>query len=177
MEIRKILKNDYDVVDSLIREAFETSIYGYNDEAKLVKRIRNSDSYEPSLEVVATAKDGEIMGHGLMSQVEIVNDKERRFTGLALAPLSVSLSYQRKGIGGEIVDELEKRAKTLNYQFVSILGDPNYYSKFGYIRASEFEISPSYEVPDEAFRIKPLFPNSLDSVRGILKYSKAFEIK
>lgn len=177
MEIRTIFKNDYNVVDSLIREVFKTSPYGYNDEAKLVKRIRNSDSYEPSLEVVATAKDGEIMGHGLMSQVEIVNDKERRFTGLALAPLSVSLSYQRKGIGGEIVDELEKRAKTLNYQFVSILGDPNYYSKFGYIRASEFEISPSYEVPDEAFRIKPLFPNSLDSARGILKYSKAFEIK
>lgn len=53
-----------------------------------------------------------------MSQVEIANDKERRFTGLALALLSVSLSYQRKGIGGEIVDELDKRVKTLNYQFV-----------------------------------------------------------
>lgn len=49
MEIRTILKNDYDVVDRLIREAFETSIYGYNDEAKLVKKIRNSDSYEPKL--------------------------------------------------------------------------------------------------------------------------------
>ncbi|WP_237714972.1 hypothetical protein [Enterococcus sp. C1] len=59
---------------------------------------------------------------------------------------------------------------------MSILGDPNYYSEFKYIRASEFDISPSYELPDEAFRIKPLFPNSLDSVRGILKYSKAFEI-
>ena len=59
---------------------------------------------------------------------------------------------------------------------MSILGDPNYYSKFGYIRASEFEISPSYEVPDEVFRIKTLFPNSLNSVHGILKYSKVFEI-
>ncbi|EJF48085.1 acetyltransferase [Enterococcus sp. C1] len=75
MEIRTILKDDYEVVDSLIREAFETSIYGYNDKAKLVKKIRNSDSYVPKLEVVATAKDGEILGHGLMSQVEIVNEK------------------------------------------------------------------------------------------------------
>lgn len=48
MEIRTILKNDYNVVDSLIREVFKTSPYGYNDEAKLVKRIRNSDSCEPS---------------------------------------------------------------------------------------------------------------------------------
>lgn len=177
MEIRTILKNDYNVVDSLIREVFKTSPYGYNDEAKLVNKIRNSDSYEPKLEVVATTKDGEILGHGLMSQVEIVNEKGEIVVGLVLAPLSVRESYQGKGIGGEILNELEKRAKKLDYKFVSILGDPNYYSKFGYIRASEFEISPSYEVPDEAFRIKPLFPNSLDSVRGILKYSKAFEIK
>lgn len=176
MEIRTILKNDYDVVDRLIREAFETSIYGDNDEAKLVKKIRNSDSYEPKLEVVAISKDGEILGHGLMSQVEIVNEKGASFVGLVLAPLSVLVSYQAKEIGGEILNELEKRAKKLDYKFVSILGDPNYYSKFGYIRASEFEISPSYEVPDEVFRIKPLFSNSLNSVQGILKYSKVFEI-
>lgn len=176
MEIRPILKNDYDIVDSLIREAFETSNYGYNDEAKLVKKIRNSDSYEPNLEVVAITKDEKILGHGLMSPVEIVNENEERFVGVALAPLSVRVSYQGKGIGREILNELEKRAKKLNYKFVSILGDPNYYSKFGYVRASDFDIFSSYEVPDEAFRIKPLFSNSLNSVQGVLRYSKAFEI-
>ncbi|HAQ0508470.1 TPA: N-acetyltransferase [Enterococcus faecium] len=176
MDIRTILKDDYDVVDSLTREAFETSNYGYNDEVKLVKRIRSSDSYEPSLEVVATSKDGEILGHGLMSQVEIVNEKGENFVGVTLAPLSVLVSYQGKGIGGKILNELEERAKKLSFQFVSILGDPNYYSKFGYVRASELEIFPSNKIADEVSRIKPLFSNSLNSVHGKLRYSKAFEI-
>jgi len=176
MDIRTIQTQDEEEIEQLIRAAFEQSDHGYNDEAKLVTNIRNSSGYVQDLEVVAVTENGKIVGHGLMSPCEVINEKGERFFGLVLAPLSVSVSYQSKGIGGEIVNELEKRAQKGNDRFVSILGDPTYYARFHYVRASKYQIFSSDEVPDEAFMIKPLYAQALQSVQGTLRYSSAFEL-
>lgn len=172
MEIRKVKSRDYDEISKLIKETFSNTTNGYGSEAELVEKIRESDYYIDELEVVAI-EDNSIIGHGLLSEVDII-DGHHKHKGLVLAPLEVNTRYQKKGIGTAILNELEKRAKGYKLSFISILGHPSYYSKFGYIPASKFHITAPFSVPDEAFMIKAINNQTLDNISGMIKYSEAF---
>ncbi|TWW13902.1 N-acetyltransferase [Dellaglioa algida] len=173
MQIRTINNKDYENVDKLIREVFTNTSRGYGNEAELVDKIRRSESYINDLEIVAV-ENVEIIGHGLLSEVRVINS-DNSYVGLVLAPLEVAINHQNKGTGKILMKELERRARNLNYQFISILGHSDYYPKFGYIPASKFNIKAPFDVPDEVFMIRPLFEGALDTVDGIVKYSNAFE--
>lgn len=108
-----------------------------------------------------------------MSEVEIVSDSQK-FKGLVLAPLDVLTTYQGKGIGAAVLLELEKRAKILDYPFISILGHETYYPKFGYVPTSQYQIKAPFEVPDKNFMIKELTDGGLEGKSGVIHYSEAF---
>ncbi|MGM0218687.1 GNAT family N-acetyltransferase [Enterococcus sp. AZ126] len=173
MKIRKVTSKDYKEISELIKESFTNTENGYGHEAELVDKIRVSDCYNDELEIIATENE-KIIGHGLLSEVNIVNDNQK-FKGLVLAPLGVATDYQGKGVGKKILQELENRAEKLNYKFISILGHPSYYTRFGYIPASKYNIKPPFDVLDEVFMIKPLRSNSLNNINGTIRYSRAFE--
>ncbi|MBO0431916.1 N-acetyltransferase [Enterococcus sp. DIV0660C] len=174
MQIRTINKKDFLKVDKMIREAFEHTERGYGNEAELVDKIRASDTYDPALEMVAVDDENFIVGHGLLSEVEIVDSDGVAYVGLVLAPLDVEVSHQGEGIGTNILMELEKIAKELHYRFISILGHPEYYPRLGYVPASKYSVKAPFDVPDEMFMIKPLYDNALDSISGTIKYSDTF---
>ncbi|WP_416212707.1 GNAT family N-acetyltransferase [Jeotgalicoccus nanhaiensis] len=86
-----------------------------------------------------------------------------------LAPIAVNPGLQQKGIGKLLMNELEKRAKRFDYGFISILGHPGYYVKFGYGPASEYNIYPPFEgIPDEAFMIKEIQEGYLKNKEGTI---------
>ncbi|MDM7654548.1 MAG: GNAT family N-acetyltransferase [Lactococcus cremoris] len=172
MIIKTINLEDYKEVAELIRESFSQSEHGYGNEAELVDKIRNEEGYIKDLEIVAF-EDGKITGHGLLSEVSIVNQSQS-FKGLVLAPLDVLPAYQGKGIGAAILLELEKRAKILDYSFISILGHESYYPRFGYVPASQYQIQARFEVPNENFMIKELIDGRLEGKSGVIQYSEAF---
>ncbi len=84
------------------------------------------------------------------------------------------LDYQNKGIGKALINYGLEVAKNLGYESVVVLGHENYYPKFGFKKASEFDIKPPFEVPDEAFMVLELKENGLKNVSGIVEYSNAF---
>lgn len=172
MIIKTINLEDYKEVAELIRESFSQSEHGYGNEAELVDKIRNEEGYIKDLEIVAF-EDGKITGHGLLSEVSIVNQSQS-FKGLVLAPLDVLPAYQGKGIGAAILLELEKRAKILDYSFISILGHESYYPRFGYVPASQYQIQAPFEVPNENFMIKELIDGRLEGKSGVIQYSEAY---
>mgnify|MGYP000922329802 CR=1 FL=1 len=53
MNIRTIQEIDFPEVDSLIRQAFTPTAFGYGNESELVEKIRLSKEYLPKLELVA----------------------------------------------------------------------------------------------------------------------------
>ena len=172
MIIKTINLENYNEVTELIRESFSQSEHGYGNEAELVDKIRNEEGYIKDLEIVAF-EDGKITGHGLLSEVSIVNQSQS-FKGLVLAPLDVLPAYQGKGIVAAILLELEKRAKILDYSFISILGHESYYPRFGYVPASQYQIQAPFEVPNENFMIKELIDGRLEGKSGVIQYSEAF---
>ncbi|GIQ95777.1 GNAT family N-acetyltransferase [Lactiplantibacillus plantarum] len=153
-------------VDSLIRNAFKKSEHGYNGEAELTSTLRNS-STRTFERVVIT--DNKVVGHALLSEAKI-----NQISGLVLAPISVLPEYQGKGVGSQLMLEIENIAQDNSYKFISILGDPHYYSRFGYKPASTYGVIAPMEVPEEVFMIK-IFDQNND-YSGLLKYAPEFKL-
>ncbi len=78
-------------------------------------------------------------------------------------------------MGQHLLKELEKRAIRKEFSYISILGDPQYYSRFGYVPAEKYKVKAPFDVPAEAFLIRPLQPEALRNVSGCIKYAQAFE--
>lgn len=171
--IRTIRQSDYSNVSDLIRNTFSKTSNGYRNEAELVDRIREDPTYNKRLEVVAE-NNNQIIGHGLLSEIQVTNS-ESSATGLCLAPLTVTQAFQKTGVGTAIVNELDTRAIQLGYKFISVMGWPDYYPRFGYAKASKFGIKAPFPVPDDVYMIKPLVNGGLKDVHGTVKYLDAFD--
>ena len=76
-----------------------------------------------------------------------------------------------------MLKELEKRAVQQDFPFISILGHPQYYSRFGYVSAEKYKVTAPFDVPAEAFMIRPLHPNALKIFRGVSNMRKPLMYK
>ncbi len=167
MYIREERISDYDVVYKMVKAAFETAEHSDGDEHNLVVRLRASEAFIPELSLVAVEGD-EIVGYILFTKIKIGQN-----TALALAPLAVSPSRQRQGIGIELMREGHRIAKELGYDFSVVLGSEKYYPKAGYRPASEFGILPLFEVPSENFMALDL-QGGQGRQDGTVEYAKEF---
>lgn len=171
-KIRQEQESDNKAVYRLVELAFRNMEESDHREHFLVERLRKSDAFVPELSLVAES-NGEIIGHILMTKVEIVSD-DKAVTSLGLAPVSVLPDYQGAGIGGALIREVHKRAAGLGYGSSVLLGHKDYYPKFGYKRAIDFGIEFPFDVPHEFCMAIELLPDGLKDVHGMVKFSKSF---
>ncbi|OQR57512.1 GNAT family N-acetyltransferase [Bacillus sp. CDB3] len=169
--IRQEQKNDYSKTEEVVKQAFLNEEFSDKKEHELVKRIRKCDAFIPELSLVAV--DEGIVGHILLSKITIEQDGTS-VESLALAPVSVARGHQKKGIGGKLTTAALEKAKELGYESVVVLGHPEYYPKFGFERASQWNIKAPFEVPDEVFMVMELRENALQGAEGVVQYSSAF---
>ncbi|MED1542534.1 N-acetyltransferase [Bacillus inaquosorum] len=172
--IRQELTHEYNTTEDIVKRAFLNEKYSDKKEHFLVNKIRKSDAFIPELSLVAVNDKG-IVGHVLLSKIKIV-DGDNAVDSLALAPVSVAPEYQRKGIGSQLIHVALKKAKELGYRSVIVLGHKDYYPKFGFKPASLWNIKAPFEVPDEVFMALELSKDSLENVKGVVHYSKAFSV-
>jgi putative acetyltransferase len=139
---------------------------------KLVELLRASPHYLPALALVAEL-EGDVVGHVMFttSTVEGTNA-----TILILSPLAVQPEHQRQGVGSALVREGLRRCEAHGVPLVIVEGDPRYYSRFGFRRASELGLErPSEQTPEFAFQALPL-PTYDPSLRGRVIYTPPFEL-
>jgi len=164
MLIRSENSTDYDQVFKLNSYAFERK-----DEAILIDKIRQSDSFVPQLSLVAES-DNSIVGHILFTKVKINNEEL-----LALAPMAVIPGKQKDGISKLLIENGISIAKDLGFRAVLVLGHPDYYKKFGFTTASDYGIkAPWANIPDDAFMAIELFDGALNNISGVVDYGEIF---
>ena len=169
MQIRTETINDYKHVFNLNYLAFENR----DDEAKLVERIRFSNCFIRELSLVAE-EQGEIVGHVLLSKAKVIRETDVTDV-LVLAPVAVNPSFQKKGIGSNLIEEGLRRAKNLGYGLVFLIGHPNYYPKFGFQPARNHGMElTQFEVPDDVFMVNELKGGELARISGELHYPASF---
>jgi len=151
--------------------AFVNSLaFNQVNEAKLVAEIRESENFIPELSIVAEV-NGVIVGHILLSYVELVGEETSKV--LALAPMAVLPEYQRQGIGSSLVRVGLEKADNRKEKLVVVLGHPKFYPRFGFQPAINYGIYCPFSVPSEAFLVKPLI-NYHPSMQGKIKYPPTF---
>ena len=172
MNIRKEEKSDYEQIFKLIEKAFENEEYSDHREQFLVERLRNSDSFVPDLSIVFEMNEM-IVGYILLTKIKI-NHSDFSYDSLALAPVAVLPNYQGNGIGGHLIEFAHKKATELGFESIILLGHPTYYPKFGYRKASDFDIQLPFDVPDENCMAIELVEDALKNVNGMVEYPKEF---
>jgi putative acetyltransferase len=152
-----------------IRRVVELA-FGRPNEADLVDALRKHA--HPQISLVAVV-DGEVVGHIFFSPVSIESEGDA-FAAIGLAPMAVLPNYQNKGIGTELVWAGLRECKLLGHEVVVVLGHPEYYPRFGFVRASQRGIRSEYDVPDEVFMVAELTPRALKGRQGLVKYHSEF---
>lgn len=147
--------------------------FGGGGEADVVDELR--ESCDDFISLVAKV-DGQVVGHILFTPVRIIQTDDWSVLGMGLAPLAVLPEFQGQGIGSALCEEGLRQIEAVGHPFVVVLGDPRYYSRFGFDRASKHGIVSSFEgVPDEAFMITIFEPQIMADVSGIAYYQPAFD--
>ncbi|MBX7263660.1 MAG: N-acetyltransferase [Chitinophagaceae bacterium] len=172
INIRQEVQTDYQIVFDLIEQAFRNEMLSDKKEQFLVERLRKSDNFIPELSLVAETKQ-QIVGYILLSKI-IIETSTENITSLALAPVAVLPSFQKKGIGRKLIEEAHRIAKELGYQSIILLGHEKYYPKFGYRHLHHFNISLPFVAPKENCMALELVPGALKNKNGKVIYPKEF---
>lgn len=131
---------DIPAVRAVVSAAFDTPA-----EAELVDALRADPAWIDGLSIVSTDQDGKVVGHALLTRCHIGDTP-----ALCLAPVAVLPEYQKTGAGSAAISAALDVAKGRGERFVTVLGHPAYYPRFGFTRASTYGIGISIDVPDEA---------------------------
>ncbi|WP_159738044.1 GNAT family N-acetyltransferase [Vibrio atypicus] len=164
MLIRTEAPVDILAVDRLLKTAFETEA-----EANLVMRLRENGNRTFSL--VACTDEGEVIGHLFFSPVTL-DGEDLNWQGLA--PLAVKEEYRREGIAQQLVEEAFSSLYELGYPACVVLGDPAYYSRFGFVPAETHQMRCVWDVPAGAFQVKELKPEEFTGRTGLIEYCPEF---
>lgn len=159
--------------DTTSIRAVVTAAFGRTSEANLVEAIRNSPNFIPQLSIVAK-EDGDVLGHVMLSAIAIAA-QNRTVPALALAPLSAIPARQHEGIGSQLVKVALTKCRELGHSIAVVLGEPQYYRRFGFQTASQFGVQAPFLVPDDAFMVLELKPGALKGVSGIVQYPTYFD--
>lgn len=157
MEIRPETPADRPALYRLIAQAF-----GRPDEADLVMRLRRSGVVGLSL----VAADGpRLVGQALCS---VIGGPMR---ALALAPVSVAPDRQGEGIARTLIRATLAEARAARWQAVFVLGNPDFYGRYGFDTAAAAGFDCPYAGP--YFMVAALEP-VLPVRSGWLAYPAAF---
>jgi predicted N-acetyltransferase YhbS len=169
-------EEDYRETENLVREAFWDVYKPGCNEHLVLHKLRNVTAFVPELDLVAQ-DDSKIVGQIVYSKAKVINGQNQEFIVLCMGPIAVLPSYQKKGIGTNLMEESINKAKKLGHKAIIIFGQPEYYHKFGFKNAKEYNIQTAQGENIDAFMALELGENSLNGIEGKFFYDSAFEPK
>ena len=165
MQIRPFTGEDADSVFEVHRRAFD----GQTEEPRIVQRIHDAEKAVVSL--VAVEND-RVVGHVLFSPTA-VDGYGGTVELVGLGPVGVLPENQHEGVGSSMIQQGMAKCREAGIDAVVVLGDPRYYSRFGFERASEYGLGNEYGA-DEEFMVTPIGEGSLDNVDGTVTFPPEF---
>jgi putative acetyltransferase len=153
---------DIDAITEVTIAAFKNLAVSNQTEQYIINALRDADVL--SLSLVAEI-DGRIVGHIAFSPV-IISDGTKDWYGLG--PISVLPENQKQGIGTSLVNEGLSLLKELCGQGCALVGDPNYYKRFGFRNYPELVHEG---IPQEVFLALPFNENI---PKGTIDFHKSF---
>ncbi|MEL6959575.1 MAG: N-acetyltransferase [Pseudomonadota bacterium] len=123
-KIRQEKEGDEAAIRQVVERAFEGKSFADPNDVTIVDRLRDGGSLVLSL--VATVK-GEVIGQIAVSPAKIGAGRY-----LCVGPIAVLPEHQGKGVGSDLMGHALGVAQAYGRDGVMLMGDPNYYSRFGF---------------------------------------------
>jgi len=163
LTVRPETGEDAEAIRAVHLAAFPTSA-----EADLVTRLQ--EDYDSEISLVAE-QSGEIVGHVMLSRMN-VSAGSQAFRALGLGPVGVLPGAQGSGIGSELIRFALGIAGTLGEEVIFVLGEPEYYARFGFSAEAAAPFASPYSGP--YFMALWLRPNAAPPAAGKAEYAPAF---
>jgi predicted N-acetyltransferase YhbS len=187
MTLRLETPADYAVVERLTFAAFETmELPGRTrtNEHYLAHTMRGAAAFVPELDFVgesiangdAANPGGEIVANIMYTRSKIVRPNGGEVETLTFGPVSVKPELHNRGLGAEIIRHSLDRARELGYDAVVIVGHPQYYPRFGFKPASEYNLAMPDGAAFDALMALELVNGCLGADGGKWYGDKVFEI-
>ncbi len=137
-------------------------------EADLVEQLVRDRDAELSL----VAVDGDaIIGHILFSRMRAEGDG-LPLRALGLAPVAVTSDRQGEGIGSALIEACLRKAELAGADIIFVLGEPEYYGRFGFRRETAEPFASPYAGP--YFQARSLSEKFVQPLSGRAEYAPAF---
>lgn len=144
--IRTERPSDASSIDAVTREAFAGAEHSDGTEQDIVAALRGAGTLAVSL-VAETG--GEVVGHVAASPVRL--DPAAPGEWFGIGPLSVRPDRQKQGIGAALMEAALERLGEQGAAGVVLLGDPEYYRRFGFVQAAPLRFP---DAPAEFFQAR-----------------------
>lgn len=163
MLIRPEEPADREAIGAITAAAFAEVDHSDQSEPEIIARLRASDALTISLVAV---EESAIIGHIAFSPVTIDGAQLDWF---GLGPMAVERGRQSEGIGSALVREGLARLRSQDAAGCVVLGDPAYYSRFGFETDGKLRYDGA---PPEYFMRLQLNGNA--ATEGRVDYASAF---
>ena len=161
--VRPETDGDAEAIRAVHLAAFPTSA-----EADLVTRLH--EDFDSEISLVAE-QEGEIVGHVMLSRMS-VSIGSQAVRALGLAPVGVVPGTQGSGVGSKLIRSALGIAGALGEEVVFVLGEPEYYSRFGFSAEAAAPFASPYAGP--YFMALWLRANAGPPAAGKADYAPAF---
>ncbi|ENX49658.1 GNAT family N-acetyltransferase [Acinetobacter ursingii] len=162
IEIRHEQQQDIQTIEALTQAAFLNEQHSSHTEQFIVNQLRKDGQLTISL---VALEYGTIVGHVAVSPVRISSGETDWY---GLGPISVWPEQQGQGIGSQLMNAALEQLKQLGAKGCVLLGDPEYYHRFG------FKSYPDLILPD----VPPMYFQAISFVndipKGSVSYHEAF---
>lgn len=163
MDIRPEQPADATDIARVTAAAFAQAQHSSGTEAAIVSGLREAGALALSLVAV---DGGAVIGHVAFSPVGVGEEPGAWY---GLGPVSVQPDHQRSGIGRALIEDGLARLRQGGAAGVVVLGDPAYYSRFGFVSDGGLRYG---DVP--AVYLQWLAFGLAAAPRGELRYHPAF---
>ena len=154
-----------------VRRVHLKAFGGREEESRLVDLLHAAGADPISL-VAAEKPGGRILGHILFSPVDL-DGPSATLHLLGLAPIGILPEEHGRGVGSRLIRAGLAACLEAGYDAVVVLGEPDYYSRFGFRRASDRGLGNEY-CADEHFMVAELREGALGGASGTVRYRPEF---
>ena len=163
---------DYKNTELMTMRSFFNKYRPGADEHFLIRIIRESNDYLPQISRIAEY-NGRIVGAVYYTKAWIV-DNDIRHDVITFGPLAVEPTMEGNDIGGALMRETIKLAKEAGCSGIVLMGEPNYYPRFGFERGKKYGITDADGNTWDSLMCLPL-NDDFSNIKGKLIESKDFE--
>ncbi|HWT64079.1 MAG TPA: N-acetyltransferase [Ochrobactrum sp.] len=154
------------------REALLDRAMGEGRRRKSSEKLRRGRLPAEGLAFAAIGVDGSLTGTVRLWNVHAGLDAFGfPVSALLLGPLAVDPSAAGCGIGSALMQQAIAEAKRLGHGAILLVGDPEYYERFGFSAEKTGELAMPGPFEKRRFLAIELKPGHLDGARGILRAS------